>query len=158
MKLEKSIGESNMLKDLYAMALLRQPDNPFGAAVKLVGTDTSRALEISHYWPNDQYVLARQAELLAEFGEEAFLPSKTDLARKVYGMADTLPEGKEKIAALRLYADIRGFIEKTTAIANVTNNTVVQNRVMVMKDHGTDGEWEEKASRQQALLIEHART
>lgn len=151
-------AESNLLKDLFALALLRQPDNPFQAAVKIFGTDTARALDISHRWPNDQYVLSKQAELLAEFGEEAFLPNKHDLARKLYELADTLTDGKEKIAALRLYADVRGYIEKQTAIANVTNNTVVQNRVMVMKDHGTDDEWEAKAAKQQGLLIEHART
>lgn len=151
---------SDVLKDLFAIAFLREPSNPFGAAVKVFGLDTGRALYASTHWVDDSYVLARQAELLGMFGEDYFLPNKAALARRVYELADKTTDAKEQTAVLKLYAEIRGFIEKQTAIANVVNNNTIvnQNRVMIVKDHGTDAQWEEKAAKQQTLLVEHART
>ena len=145
---------SDILKDAFAAALLRSPDDPFGAALTIFGTDTRRALVASQEWVHDLYVLQKQAELLEKFGEDEFLPSKATLARNVFTLATTTKDAKDRIAAYKLYADIRGMIEKQTAIANVTVNN---NRVMVMRDHGTDDDWEEVAKKQQTKLIEHSR-
>jgi hypothetical protein len=143
-----------ILKDAFAAALLRSPDDPFTAALAVFGTDTRTALYVSQEWVRDLYVLQKQAELLEQFGEDEFLPSKATLARDVFNFARSTKDGKEKIAAYKLYAEVRGMIEKQTAIANVTVNN---NRVMVVKDHGTDDDWETAARIQQAKLIEHSR-
>ena len=148
----------DILKDVFALALLRAPNNPFAAA-KQVTSDPGQALLISSQWPNDQYVLAKQAELLEAFGEESFLPSKLKLARNVWEL--TQKEGidtKDRIKAYELYGNIMSFIAKQTAIANVTNNMVVdQRRVMVVKDHGTDEQWEAKTIEHQTKLLANSR-
>lgn len=144
-------------KEAFAAALLRSPDNPFKAALTVFGMDTGAALRAANEWIHDIYVISRCAELLEQFGEELFLPNKTALARRVFELAENpATDKKDKIKAYELYANIRGFIEKQTAIANVTNN-VTHNRVMMYKDHGTDDDWERKAVQQQGKLIEHSR-
>lgn len=147
------------LKDLFAVALLRTPDDPFKAACAVFGLDTGRALRASAEWVNDMYVLAKQAELLELHGEDFFMPTKLTLARRVFELAESANiDKKDKIKAYELYGNIMGFIAKQTAIANVTNNnTVVSNRVMVVKDHGTDEDWERKTVEHQSKLLEHAR-
>lgn len=145
-----------ILKDLYAAALLRTPDDPYGAAIKLFGDNPIKAIEVSQKWPFDFYVLTKQSELLAELGEDEFLPGKAALARRVLDLGDNpQTDKKERLAAYKLYAEIRGFVEKSGGVQ--INNNITNNRVMVMKDHGTNDDWEAKAKSQQAKLIEHAR-
>jgi len=143
------------LKERFAELSLREPE-PFKVALVLFPNDTSRALRIAAEWPNDpQVITLRQSFVDAEDdGETAFLPSKAELARLIWTLAnrdDLPPEVRDsRIKALRAYGDVRGFIEKP-AINNVNNNTSVQvNRVMVVKTHGED--WERMAVEQQTLL------
>jgi hypothetical protein len=144
-----------LLKDLFAAALLREPDNAFGAACKVFGTDTISAMRAAQYWPSDIYVLTKQAELLDEFGEDSFLPNRATLARKIFELAETPNiDKKDKIKAFELYGNIMGYISKQTAISNVTLN---ENRVMIVKDFGNDEQWERAAVGQQTKLIEHSR-
>jgi len=138
------------------MLLLQFPNDPFGNALKLFGTNTVRALEVSQTWVHDFYVLSKQADLLAEFGEDYFLPSKAIAARRVFDLAEMQNrDAKDRLAAYRLYAEMRGFIEKGGGI-NI-NNSVTNNRVMIVKDHGSNDDWEKSAAGQQAKLIEHSR-
>src|SRR5690606_38718084 len=89
----------------------------------------------------------------------AFLPTKAELAREVWRIG-TNPRTSvdERLKALRLYADVRGYIEKYQAgtVINNTNNVLSQNRVMLVKDFGTDEEWELAVEEQQRKLIESA--
>lgn len=149
-------SSDDVLKDAYAMLLLQAPNDPFGCALKLFGTNTVRALEVSQTWVCDYYVLSKQADLLAEFGEDHFLPSKAIAARRVFEMAEmSNADRKDRLAAYRLYAEMRGFIEKGGGI-NINNN-ITTNRVMVVKDHGSNDDWERSAAGQQSKLIEHSR-
>ena len=86
---------------------------------------------------------------------EAFLSSLAD---------DFGVHGKGAIEALRR-TDPKSYLQIIAAITakvplaevNVTNNTLVdQRRVMVVKDHGTDAEWEAKLRSQQRALTEAA--
>ena len=86
---------------------------------------------------------------------EAFLSSLAD----DFGL-----HGQDAIEALRR-TDPKSYLQIITAITakvplaevNVTNNTLVdQRRVMVVKDHGTDAEWEAKLRSQQRALTEAA--
>lgn len=142
----------------FARALLRDPTRALAAARTVFGdNDLGSAIEAARDWPSDPYVKAKQKELLKEFGPDAFLPTKQDLARDVYEITRAEKvSNSEKLAAFRLYADIRGFIEKQ-AMNNINNTVINQNRVMVLNDHGTDEQWEEKASSSQAKLIEHVK-
>lgn len=82
---------------------------------------------------------------------EAFLSSLAD---------DFDVHGLDAIEALRR-TDPKSYLQIIAAITakvplaeiNVTNNTLVdQRRVMVVKDHGTDAEWEAKLRTQQRAL------
>ena len=88
-------------------------------------------------------------------GEEYFLPTKADLARKVWALANTDNlSTNDKLKAYRLYADVRGFIEKGAGV--VVNNTMTSNKVMLVRDHGVDAEWEQRCVAQQTTLIQEA--
>lgn len=149
--------QENVLKDSFAAALLRMPDDPFRAAAQIFGLDTIRCLHAAQIWVNDPYVLTKQAELLETLGEDSFMPSKLTLARRVYELAENPSTDKrERIKAYELYANIMGMIAKQSLIGHQTN-VMQNNRVMVIKDFGTDEQWEKATREQQTKLIEHAR-
>lgn len=145
------------LKRAFAAALLRYPTDPFKAALQLFPNNTMRALTVSQEWIADPFVMNVQAELIEELGEDHFLPSKVTLARRVFELGENARATQsEKLSAFRLYAELRGFIEKPGFTVN--NNTQInQNRVMVMTDHGSNDDWETKALEQQTKLVEHSR-
>lgn len=41
----------------FAALLLRDPANPFKAALTLTGNDTQRSLKIANWWPGDGVVI-----------------------------------------------------------------------------------------------------
>lgn len=144
------------LKQAYAEAYLKTPDDPYAAAVAVFAGDTARALIVSREWPHDADVIAHMDTLKETLGDDAFLPDKATTARAIYALAEsTRVDPKDRLAAYKLYAELRDFIPKPGTTVN--NNTLVDNRkVMVVTDHGTDAEWEAKARAQQAKLIEDA--
>lgn len=151
----EQVQDDPELKARFAELLLRWPGEAFKVACMIVGNDTQRAMDIAARWPLDMDVLELQAALIAEQGDEAFLPTKAELARRVFNVGDTATDVKDKLAAFKLYAEIRSFIVKAEV---VNNNVINNNRVMVMTDFGSDEQWETKAVKQQSKLIEHSRT
>lgn len=151
------LPDDTILKDAFAAALLRQPTEPFRAALTVFGADNIKALEAAQQWVSDIYVLSKQAELLETLGEDAFLPNKATLARRVWEAAESATDKKEKAVLFKLYGEVRGFVDKGGNTNISTNVTLNQNRVMVMRDHGTDDDWERKASDQQMKLVSDAR-
>lgn len=148
-----------MLKLAYAGALLRNPTDPFKAALQVVGnSNTQFALLVSQTWPLDSVVIQHQKNLLKEFGEDTFLPGKLETARRIFNLGeDTTLAAKDRLAAYRLYALMRGYITDSVSV-DASNTTVInQNKVMIVKDHGKDDEWESAAERQQMRLINDAR-
>lgn len=144
------------LKERFAEALLRSPTDPFRAALAIFGNDTVSALKASNSWPSDLVVLQRQADLLEEYGPDEYLPTKAHVARRIYEVGDAATDPKDRLAAFKLYADIRGFMPKAENVNN-TNITLNQNRVMVVRDFGSDDQWETAAQKHQTKLIEHSR-
>lgn len=150
-------------KAAYAALLLKERD-PFKAALSLFPNNTNRALWVANHWPNDAEVKAEQKRLTDEGGDMAFLPGKGDLARDIWQRMQgtalpngvTIPPTPEEYAKLaKLYADVRGFIEKPQTNVNVTTNV---NRVVEMPVFANENEWEAEAARQQRELLENART
>lgn len=144
----------NVLKERFAEAFLKTPNDAFGAACRVFGADTIRALAAAQQWPLDTHVLQTQAALLDQWGEDHFLPSRAELARRVWQVGEMATDERNKLAAFKLYAEVRNFVAKDQI--NIQNN-VTNNRVMVMKDFGTDENWEKAAAKQQSKLIEHSR-
>lgn len=139
------------LKAEYARLLLKHSD-PFKAALQLFPDNTSRALRVANEWPNDPEVMAAQADLLDEDGELSYLPTKADFARNLWDKMQEDRIAPEDYAKLgKLYADVRGFIEKPQTTIN-NNNNVTNNRVMVVRENGSDEDWEAKLRKQQEGL------
>lgn len=146
------------LKERFAAELLKTPENAFGAACRIFGMDTQTALRVSVEWVLDIVVLRKQAALLEEYGEEYYLPSQVELARKVWGLAiDDKADRKDKREAYKLYAEIRGWLKTGGGGVTVNNNVLNANRVMMLKDFGTDDNWEETAKKSQMKLVSNAR-
>jgi len=135
------------LKLRFAEGFLRTK-NAANTAMDLIA-DTGQALRAARMLPHDPVVLAEMDRLKEEVGEEGFLPNRAQIAREIYDRAKLCgdPEGYERL--MKLYANVRGFIEKPGATINVDNS--VKN-VMYVKDHGTDEEWAAKAAIQQRNL------
>jgi hypothetical protein len=138
-------------KQLYAHALLKHPDDPYKAALMVVGGDLARGLVMSREWPQDPEVIEYRAMALADKGEDAFLPSKADVVRAIWDKAEKCRDPDVAFKGYKMVADIMGYVEKPGTTIN--NNTLVdQRKVMVVTDHGTDEEWEAKLLKQQAAL------
>lgn len=151
-------------KAAYAALLLKERD-PFKAALLLFPNNTNRALRVANEWPNDPVVKAEQTKLTEGDGELSFLPGKAQLARDIWDRMQgttlaggvVIPPTPEEYAKLaKLYADVRGFIDKPQTNVNV-NNTVVQ-RVVEVPVFQSSEEWEAAAARQQRELLNNART
>lgn len=135
----------------FAALLLRDPTDPFKAALTLTGNDTQRSLRIANFWPGDATVIAAQNGIAAE-DELEMLPGKADLCRIIWKRATR--EGivdEDFVKVAKLYAEVRGYIAKPDNSVSV--NLGVTNNVMVVTDMGTDEEWERKTAQQQRDLL-----
>ena len=150
--------DEDTLKKAFAGSLLKYPTDPIKAAIEVFGAANNyRVVKASQDWVHDPLVLTTQTELIKEFGEDTFLPSKLTLARRIFELGEkTTATVGERLAAFRLYADVRGFIEKQAVVDN-RSITVNQNKVMVVRDYGTDEQWELQVKSQQAKLVSEAR-
>jgi len=146
--------DENELKEQFVGFLLQNPDDPFKAALGLFPEDTNRALRVAHEWPHDKYVQTAMKSRMSEGDDEELLPTKSELARKVWGKMNINGLEADEFAKLaRLFGEIRGFIEKPSTTINANSQTLLQ-PVMVVTDKGTDDEWEEKLLKQQGKLLE----
>jgi len=139
------------IKSQFAVALLKNPKEPFKAALFLFNGNVQQALMAATDWVHDPYVLEKKKELIEEFGEAKFLPTKFEVAREVIEIAREETDNDIKLKGYRLYGDYLGYIEKP---GNTINNQYNQHNVMLIKDHGNDDEWENKLLEQQAKLVE----
>lgn len=98
-------------------------EKPFEAACKVFETDTSAALWIASNWLTDPLVVAAKDVYLKEVTAKSALLDKDDFAAM---LMMTVKNGKlkdkELINILKLYADVRGFLNKDTATINNFNN------------------------------------
>lgn len=141
----------------FALAWLREPNEPFKAACEVFGTDTKSALYASTFWIRDPEVIAEKERLIAaqDEGEESFLPSKAEALRDLYEYTKS-GEHKDRIAAFKLYAEVRGWMPKGGTNVNIDQSTRTTNQVMLVQDMGNDSDWEKGIAEQQRRLIENA--
>jgi hypothetical protein len=147
------------LKIAFAAELLKIGNNPneaFKAALTIFPNDTSLALKAATHWINDPIVVAEKSRLSENVDEKEFLPTRSDLARRVWDKMQLTPFPDDFAKLAKLYGEIMGFIEKPQQ--NSTNVNIVQNKVMIVKDHGTDDNWKDSLKIQQAKLIDAGAT
>lgn len=144
-------------KAAYAALLLEHKD-PFRAALILFPTPqfpVQKSLRVATEWPHDPTVLTLITKLKAKGADIDMLPGKADFARRIWDLSQVAIEDKDKIAALKLYGETRGYIEKPNTNVNVAVNN---NKVMVIRDQGSNADWEAKAEKQQRNLLNVSRS
>lgn len=135
-------------------------DAAFKSAMLVFGGDSGAAYAASQAWPYDADVLAIKDELIAAHGEAYYLPIPTReaLAREVYLTYKEARTTQDKLASLKFYGDLQGWIEKP-AVKNFTqfNNTQNNGAVFVVPEIPQTPEaidtYVEETRAQQAKLI-----
>lgn len=141
------------LKRQFAEALIKNDDDAFRAALSLF-PQVGKALQVANAWKNDDVVKQFRADALNSVDAALLLPSKEKQAFDIYAIAtNTSIAPEDRLKAHRLYAEVRGFIEKPQAGGNLN---VLNQGVMLVRDHGSDDDWEAKATEQQRKLISNA--
>lgn len=133
-------------------AFLSQGFTPYIAALKIWPHNNGYVSYASINWPSDPEVVAH-VQAVRDVNKPK-PPTKEDQAMAILERSKDM-EDDEYIKAQRLAAEMLGNLPKGDQGVAIHNN-VINNRVMVVKDHGSDDDWEAKARAQQAKLIEHA--
>jgi len=148
------IKDAEAKKAKFAALLMNTPNEPFVAAMGVEPDNNGIALWIATHWIGDDEVLAHQKRL-RESGEDLNnLPNKAAQLAEIWKLTQ---HGlyEDRIKAHKLYADIKGHIEKPQPAVSVNVNN---NRVMVIRDQGSDDDWEKKVAKQQSDLLSAAST
>jgi hypothetical protein len=141
------VNDENKKKE-FGIELAKQ-ENPFNAACEIFKDDTGAALWISKHWLIDPVVIAARDLYLEAKAAETNLLDKHQLAARLLKFAEEkdvsqrfyITEAKDRLAALKLYAEICGFIgagkvEIDASTKNINNN--VMKIVLVKPDNQND--------------------
>lgn len=141
-------------KLLFASYLLKNPNDPFKAALMLCPNDTQRALWVANFWVNDKDVLAEQKRILDESGvseDELYIETK------LKEIIENCPFADDKIKALEKLMDLKGLSKKPVAVNN-TNIAIVQPKAIEVPVYASLESWEAEASTQQTELLNVSRS
>jgi hypothetical protein len=155
-----NIDQETAIKWRFAEALLRQPNNPFKAAMQVTFGDTVAALSLMDVCLQSIEIAKMKAHLVEELGEEAFLPSESEMVRDVLDRAEASLDDDTYCRLMGLAFDVRGMTAKAKAGPSVliqnnqTNNKIMNVPVMINAQGGqaSDAEWEQGLIRQQEKL------
>lgn len=133
-KIAEEYQTDENLKKQYGIELAKT-NNPFEAGCKLFGDETNKSLWVSYHWLNDPIVAASRDTYLKTLELSSKPLDREQLAAKVLALVDEkieragvlIPtiEAKDRIAALKLYADIMkytGNVEIDNSTKNITHN------------------------------------
>lgn len=167
MKLESGIVKMQIenekeIKTVYALKLLEVSD-PFVAALALFPDNTEKALFIASQWAGLPEIKEIQSGILSK-DEFAGVPTRSGLAKDIWdkmqgsnvGGMLIKPTIDEYVKLAKLYAEVRGYIEKPSTTIN--NNNVIAPRVIEVPIAENLDEWEIAASKQQSELLDVSRS
>lgn len=138
---EPVIENADEKKHLFGLALAKYP--PFKAACEVFGEDTNTAVWVSQHWLNDPIVVAAKDKYLEAAQISQTLLDKEQLARKFLVMAEEknanntfyLLDGKDRLKALELYAQIMGYKDSKSNIpVNFIHNSMTIKLVEANKE------------------------
>lgn len=148
-------------KEAFGIALALSPDDAFKAACAVFGDDSGGALKASQTWLKDPVVIAAKLKFIEDNGRAADLPTKDEFAAEVLKMARQksddgqrfIYDGKDRLAAYKLAAEVMGYMPKPGSInLNQVNNDNRTQNVMYVPQPSTNDDWEERLAKQQAAL------
>ena len=146
------------LKKRFSLALFTVPGNPFKAACVVFPNDVSLACQMAVEWNTDHEVLAEIERLTSaqkelEIEELDNVPTKKDTLELAWDIANNpLELGKDRVAALKLYAEINNLMPDKTINKNIKIGEIGPNRVMLVPVYGDDANWSSKLLKQQTEL------
>lgn len=147
-------SDDEVLLTKFAVALLKHPQDANGrfAAALSVTANTTKALIMANQWPDRPDLIAIQEKLIeqADEGELDLIGTKAEFARELLDQARTMFNPQARAKMYELYAKVRNFLPKEGSNVNVQVN---QNKVMIVKDFGSDENWEKTAAAQQRALL-----
>ncbi len=132
---EPVIENCEQKKTLFGIELAKHP--PFKAATEVFQDDTNTAVYVSQHWINDPTVIAARDNYLKAADVSQTLLDKEQFARKLLSMAEEknqsntfyLLDGKDRLTALKLYAEVRGFTGNKPDLS--INNNFVHNKMTI---------------------------
>ena len=133
-------------------SFMAQGFTPFMSALKIWPNNNGYCAAVSNAWKNDPEVLAIIAEKSAV--DKPKVPTKEELALKLIERASNM-EDDDFVKATRVVAEMLGYMPKA-GDTNISVGNTINERVMIVKDKGSDADWEAKLAKQQSKLIEHA--
>ncbi|HVY53533.1 MAG TPA: hypothetical protein VHA13_03345 [Gammaproteobacteria bacterium] len=138
---EPTIENADEKKHLFGLELAKHP--PFKAACEVFGDDTNTAVWVSQHWLNDPIVVATRDKYLEAANVSQSLLDKEQLARKFLKMAEEknasntfyILDGKDRLKALELYAQIMGYKDSKSDIpVNFIHNSMTIKLVEANKE------------------------
>ncbi len=128
------------LKKSFGIELAKASD-AFKAACLICGDDNSKALWLMQNYSNDPVVVASKDLYLKAAQNSDVLLDKDQLAARLLKMAEEktannafyILDGKDRLKALELYAEVRGFTGKLAIDASTKNFTYQQIAVKFVK-------------------------
>jgi hypothetical protein len=142
------------LADEFAFQLCFSPHDAMSAGLRAFKGDTGWSGWAAQWWFMHPYIRERCASFIEEYGAAYFLPTKEQVAQRVFHTAEKATTADDKLKGYRLYADMIGAIPKADKSTNVSVNTgggsSVARKVMEVREFGND--WEKAAAAQQGAL------
>lgn len=132
--------EDRELKKLYGVALGKGLE-PFKAGLQVLGDNANKALWASHYWKNDPVVIASKEQYVETVDAKSKLLDKNALSvilldfaneKDISGKFNTA-DHKDRVAYLKLYAEIQGMIGKVDINNTINNNTITKMELVLVK-------------------------
>lgn len=123
----------------------------YKAALELTDGNQVDAMIISHHWAAS-YALDKHLKKLKQDPRNIRrIASKFDVAQLYWSMANSpMVDAKDRINAAKEFASIAGIFDSKIGVGG--GNTV-NIGVMLVKDYGTQENWEQNAAIQQARLV-----
>lgn len=147
---ERQLSE-DILKEQFVQAWLRTGD-PFKAGHDVFPTDPGRAMRASWEWPKDLEVLEYKAALILNTDGAAGTPTAEEFALEVYRTGAAQSYWEAKLGFFTLFAKLQGLIDKPASLKIDNRSVTINNKVMVVKDHGSDDAWERTLRENQKRL------
>lgn len=125
----------------------------YRAALELADGNQIAAMAISHHWANSYQLEKLIRGLKNDPRAIRKIATKFDVAMLYWSMANSMMiDAKDRINAAKEFASITGLFDSKIGSGGGTNINV-GSAVMLVKDFGTQEDWEKSAAIQQSNLV-----
>lgn len=145
--------DTKAMKQAFALALLRTPNDAYGAA-RTVETHPGKASWIVQHWSQAPDILEYMRVAQESLGPRSRIPTQDEFSVMLLTDAAGIEDKETRLKYYKLFADVQGYISKEGSTTNNLNLTV--NKVMAYPMVSSVEDWEEIAVKQQATLLEKA--